>query len=173
MIGGSCSVSCTFTGSLATVQVLDPVSNTWAQSSPIPEEMYHPAGVSIGCTIYILGGVRTDASISASVYRGEVVGCGGPAAEGPPPSVLFHVYPNPFNPAVAVRGTVKFEGVPQGGTLRLYTSSGQKVWSTVSSDGKIIEWNGRNSAGSRVAPGVYWWVVEGQGTMQRGKLVIE
>jgi hypothetical protein len=82
------------------------------------------------------------------------------------------VYPNPFSPAVAVRGTVKFEGVPPGGTLRLYTSSGQKVWSTVSSGG-LIEWNGRNSAGSRVVPGVYWWIVESQGSKQRGKLVVE
>jgi sugar lactone lactonase YvrE len=83
------------------------------------------------------------------------------------------VFPNPFASSKAVRGTVKFEGVPKGGALRVYTSSGQRVWSAVSSGGDIVEWDGRNSAGSRVAPGVYWWIVESQGARQRGKVVIE
>jgi hypothetical protein len=125
------------------------------------------------------GTVQVAAQVSAtSAYDGTALTAGATGSLVVSPAVSVYtgpvrVFPNPFNPALAIRGAVKFEGVPQGAALRLYTSSGQKVWSAVSSGGGAIEWDGRNSAGSRVAPGVYWWVVESQGTKQRGKLVIE
>jgi hypothetical protein len=116
--------------------------------------------------------VRTDASISASVYRGEVVDCGEPAAEESPPSVLFHVYPNPFRISSAIRGTLKFQGVPTGARVRIYTSSGLKAWEATGTGG-ILEWDGKNLGGRRVAPGVYQWVVESAGVRTRGKVVVE
>lgn len=94
----------------------------------------------------------------------------------PPPSVYtgpVRVYPNPFIPGRAVRGTVKFEGVPVGATVSLYTSRGLKVWGRDAVTGSVVEWDGRNEAGKLVVSGMYVWVVEGSGHTSRGKLVVE
>ena len=94
----------------------------------------------------------------------------------PPPSVYtgpVRVYPNPFEPARAVRGTVKFEGIPVGSTVSLYTSRGLKVWGKDAVTGSVVEWDGKNDAGKLVVSGMYVWVVEGNGHTSRGKLVVE
>jgi uncharacterized repeat protein (TIGR01451 family) len=93
----------------------------------------------------------------------------------PPPVYTgpLRVYPNPFIPARAVRGTVKFEGLSTGATVGLYTPRGLKVWAKGLVTGSVVEWDGRNEAGRLVASGMYVWVVEGGGKTSRGKLVVE
>jgi uncharacterized repeat protein (TIGR01451 family) len=95
----------------------------------------------------------------------------------PPPPVVYggpvRVYPNPFVPAKAVRGTVKFEGLSVGATLSIYTARGLKVWAVGPVSGSLVEWDGRNESGKVVTSGMYVWVVEGGGKTTRGKLVVE
>ena len=99
-----------------------------------------------------------------------------PPPPPPPPSfcgVPFRVYPNPYNPGTAVRGTLKFQGLPRDGTIRVYTLRGLLVWSARPAPDCSAEWNGTNSAGRRVAPGVFFWVVEGPGFRNQGRLIVE
>jgi hypothetical protein len=71
-------------------------------------------------------------------------------------------YPNPFERTVTVNG-----GMPENPlrAVTIFSSSGEKVWEKVnispgSSDTISIEWDGRNSSGQSVAPGVYLLLVE-------------
>ncbi|MEK7474766.1 MAG: S8 family serine peptidase [Candidatus Coatesbacteria bacterium] len=94
----------------------------------------------------------------------------------PPPSycgVPFRVYPNPYNPRRAVRGTVKFQGLPPGSTVAVYTLRGLRVWSAVPAPDCSAEWNGRNSANRPVAPGVFFWTVEAGAFRDQGRLIVE
>ena len=83
------------------------------------------------------------------------------------------VFPNPFNPKIAVRGTVKFEGLPAGSRVRVYASSGLRVWEGNGSASGLVEWNGKTGDGKPVAPGVYQWVSEVGGVKDRGMLIVE
>jgi len=86
---------------------------------------------------------------------------------------VFLVYPNPFDPSRAVRGTVKFLNAPVGARVRLYTTRGLRVWEGGPSTGFLIEWNGRNDHGTLVAPGLYLWVAEQGKWRRRGTLVVD
>jgi hypothetical protein len=84
------------------------------------------------------------------------------------------IYPVPFSSDTAVRGTLKFDGLPSGSTVRIYTTRGLRVWEGEVAAQHLVEWNGRNEAGQRVAPGVYLWVVEEPDhTKHRGQLLVQ
>jgi hypothetical protein len=88
-----------------------------------------------------------------------------------PPS-QFTVYPNPFNPVTAVRGTVKVLGMPVGSTFIVYTVSGELVHRQTAGGGPV-EWDGRTTGGTHAATGTYYYVIrEGQANLATGPLVI-
>jgi len=89
-----------------------------------------------------------------------------------PPPAPVKVYPNPFNPEKAVNGVIKFRGLKVGGKLRIFTVSGRLVWDDVAGIDPI-EWDGKNSSGEKVAPGVYLWVAEGELGKERGKIFLQ
>jgi len=93
----------------------------------------------------------------------------------PPPPYRgpVRVFPNPYNPATAVRGTVKFEGLSVGTKVRLYTPRGLKVWEGEVVTPYLVEWDGRGGGGRRVAPGTYIWRAEGDGENVHGTLIVE
>jgi len=91
----------------------------------------------------------------------------------PPYSGPVRVYPNPFSPGKAVRGTVKFEGLAPGSEVRVYTSAGLKVWEGRVTLPNAVEWDGKTGSGRPVAPGTYMWVAEGGGRKERGTLIVE
>lgn len=95
-----------------------------------------------------------------------------PASHMVPLAGRIRVFPNPFDPDAAVRGTVKFE-VSGPTNVRLYTSRGLKVWTGEIASSGIIEWDGKNEAGKRVSPAVYLWVAEGEDWKERGTLIVE
>jgi hypothetical protein len=70
----------------------------------------------------------------------------------------LRLWPNPFNPEDAVRGTLKCADMPAGSILTLYTVSGETVVS-LTEVGYRVEWNGKTKGGRSVAPGVYYAVV--------------
>jgi hypothetical protein len=87
--------------------------------------------------------------------------------------VPFHLWPNPFNPAYAVDGVLKAYQAPRGSTLTFYTVSGEPITTLPEING-LIEWDGRNKSGRRVASGIYYYVLQNGGKMlYRGKLLIE
>jgi hypothetical protein len=92
----------------------------------------------------------------------------------PLPSIL--VYPNPFNPGTAVRGTLKVTGMPMGAVLYIYTVAGElaKRQEGGNGAGGSTEWDGRNDWGQTVATGTYFYVVRlGDKTLSEGPLVVE
>ena len=102
-----------------------------------------------------------------------VVQSSPPPPPPPPYQGRVRVYPNPFSPATAVRGTVKFEGLPAGSKVRVYTPRGLRVWEGKVVTPYLVEWDGKSESGKPVAPGVYQWVADGEEGKERGSLIIE
>jgi len=106
-------------------------------------------------------------------------GTAKPAVSGSAPVILVpllvkRVFPNPFNPKKAVRGTLKFSGIPTGSFVRIYTTRGLLVWDGSASGGRhTVEWDGKNQAGNQVVPGVYLGVLEGGEGNSVFRLIIE
>ena len=83
------------------------------------------------------------------------------------------VYPNPFRPAEAVGGTVKFRRMPPKTTVILYTVAGERVGKMEADANGLAEWNGRNQWGTAVTPAVYFYVLQApDGSRRIGKLQV-
>jgi uncharacterized repeat protein (TIGR01451 family) len=135
---------------------------------------YDDFGVTKGLTCcYIVRGV----DVLGNEGEASNEACGSLTEPIVPPSYYtgpVRVFPNPFDPAKAVRGTVKFEGVPPLSRIRLYTTRSLRVRELVQGGSwAVVEWDGRNEDGKRVAPGVYVWIVEAPGgKRQDGRVVV-
>jgi len=75
-------------------------------------------------------------------------------------SLVFRVFPNPFEPGTAYHGTMKFTGLPSGSKVHLYTLAGVGVRDLGDPIQHTIEWDGLNRDGSFVAAGIYFYAVE-------------
>ena len=66
------------------------------------------------------------------------------------------VYPNPYKPSEAIRGTLKFDKLTAQATIKIYTISGELVTTLEETDmdGRY-EWDGKNSANEDVVSGIY------------------
>jgi flagellar hook assembly protein FlgD len=80
------------------------------------------------------------------------------------------VYPNPYNREKAVRGTLKIE-VPAEADIRIYNVETYKIFEAKGVTGRI-EWDGKNMKGEKVAPGIYFYVVEMGGEKFTGRIFI-
>jgi hypothetical protein len=83
-----------------------------------------------------------------------------------------HVYPNPCTSAKGCNG-VTFTRLTLRASIHIFTVSGEKV-RTVEKASNIdsMGWDLRSSAGAVVASGLYLYVINGEGSTKRGKLVI-
>lgn len=85
------------------------------------------------------------------------------------------VFPNPYNPDTAIRGTVKITGMPFGSIFNVFTVSGEIVRSQTAGNGVNgwTEWDGKNNVGQIAATGIYYYVVRlGNETLAKGALII-
>jgi hypothetical protein len=86
---------------------------------------------------------------------------------------LYPNYPNPFNPTTNIRFYL-----PRAGdvTLTVYNTLGQKVRTLANqrleSGDHVIQWNGENSVGQRVASGVYFYRLDTEGFSSSRKMVL-
>jgi hypothetical protein len=69
------------------------------------------------------------------------------------------VYPNPFNPATAVENKLKFANLPRGTQISIYTLNGEQLVSFAAISA-YVKWDGKNSYGYMVAPGVYFYILK-------------
>ena len=84
----------------------------------------------------------------------------------------MHVWPDPFNPAKAVNGTLKFSCLPDGSTVEIYTLSGELVC-RVTPVAQLAQWDGRNLNGVLVSSGIYYYVVrQGSSALAEGKFLV-
>jgi hypothetical protein len=70
------------------------------------------------------------------------------------------VYPNPFEPAKAPGGIVRFRFMPPFSTVRIFTIAGEGVRDLTAGPEGMAEWDGRNDTGSAVLTGVYVYVAK-------------
>ncbi len=69
----------------------------------------------------------------------------------------IHVWPNPFDPTTAVRGTLKCENMRADSVLGIFTVSGEKVVE-LKEEGGVAEWIPVSKDGQPIAPGIYYYV---------------
>jgi len=84
------------------------------------------------------------------------------------------VYPNPFRPREAMDNVLKFIGLTDDVDIKIYTISGDLVWSRhfVYSGGGAT-WDGRNSQGREVSSGLYvYQVTNGDGEKSTGRISV-
>lgn len=83
-------------------------------------------------------------------------------------------YPNPFSPSRAVGGVLKFAGLLESDTIHIYTPDGILVRSLGPAAGGILRWDGKDSEGRLVHPGLYFYVVDGkEGVTKIGRLLVQ
>lgn len=88
-------------------------------------------------------------------------------------SSSLHVWPNPFNPNLAVGGVFKASVVPAGAEMDIYSISGEMVWSKTSKDGGEIDWAGINNNQVQVSTGTYYYVIHlGTKNLLVGKVLV-
>ncbi len=90
----------------------------------------------------------------------------------PTPACLIHIWPDPFAPGFAFNHTLKFGCLPLGSQILIFTVSGEQV-RTIDRSGDPTEWDGKNSGGILVAPGIYFCVVRrGSDVLFRDKFLL-
>jgi uncharacterized repeat protein (TIGR01451 family) len=86
------------------------------------------------------------------------------------------VFPNPWRPGSAGAydaPSVTFTNLTADAVVRIYTLSGTLVRRLDKADAtNQAAWDGRNDAGSRVATGVYYYVVTGPSGQAKGRLAV-
>ena len=88
------------------------------------------------------------------------------------------VYPNPFRPNDGDTNTgswntgVIFENLVAGSRVTIYTLAGELVYSSGQVDNHQWVWPARNQMGSKVASGIYFYVVSYDGKREIGKIVV-
>jgi hypothetical protein len=74
------------------------------------------------------------------------------------PQGVAVVYPNPYNPATALGGMLKFANMPVSSAVSIYTLSGEYI-GTYNSNAGYAYWDGKNASGRAVSAGIYYYVV--------------
>lgn len=86
-------------------------------------------------------------------------------------------YPNPVNFSTAVNGTIKFANLTDNASIKIFDVTGRLVKTlgpgTPGNDGPsgTATWDGRNESGTRVAMGMYLYLIsDSAGNKARGKI---
>ena len=88
----------------------------------------------------------------------------------PTPPEVVGIYPVPYNPAAAVRGTLKFL-LPEESDIEIYNAAGYLVFE-VKGVIQRFEWDGRNRSGEEAAPGIYFYIIRSASETETGKFFI-
>lgn len=69
-------------------------------------------------------------------------------------------------------GTIKISCLPQSALVSIFTLSGEYVVQ-VEENGGLATWNGKNSKGVLVSPGIYYYVIQLDGQVLKvGKFIV-
>ncbi len=90
----------------------------------------------------------------------------------PTPVCEIHAWPVPYNPKTALGGFFKIGCLQPNDTISLFTLSGELVQKVTVPNGEY-DWNGLNLQGSLVAAGIYFYVVQRNGSVvKRDKFIL-
>lgn len=80
-------------------------------------------------------------------------------------------YPNPFR---AKHRFLVIDNVPKGATCAIFTQAGDAVrrFQPAEMLGSQFQWDGKNSVGKPVTPGIYFYSVSAGGKSSRGKVIV-
>ena len=82
-------------------------------------------------------------------------------------------YPNPWRSDKHANTAVKFGNMPAGSTVKIFTVSAEEVKKLSADSSGAAQWDRTNSAGERIASGVYiYLVIDPHGNETSGKLAI-
>ncbi len=83
-----------------------------------------------------------------------------------------HVYPNPCSLKDGCNG-VTFTRLTLNATINIFTVAGEKV-RMIEKAGNIdsVGWDLRTESGAKVAAGLYLYVIKGEGSTKKGKIVV-
>ena len=83
-----------------------------------------------------------------------------------------YAFPVPFQPSLGHR-SITFTNLAQEATIRIFTVSGKLVQTLRETDGNgQLVWDVKNAEGSKVASGVYFYLMESTTDKKTGKLTI-
>jgi hypothetical protein len=83
----------------------------------------------------------------------------------------LRVSPNPFHQGTDTH--ITFANLSERATVKIFTPAGREVRRLEESDGDgLMLWDGRNSSGDAVEPGVYVYHVESPGSEKQGKVMV-
>jgi len=90
------------------------------------------------------------------------------------PEGIPAVYPNPFDRTKAKGGLLKFFNLAPYTSVRIYTLSGEGVFSGSTQSAPFFFWDGKNNYGKPISPGIYYWVTNNMtsGQINKGKLLV-
>jgi hypothetical protein len=81
-----------------------------------------------------------------------------------------YAYPVPYKASFGT-GIINFTGLGSQSSIRIYTTSGHKVFD-IEVNTPSYQWNVKNSSGQNVASGVYFYVIQSPESKKNGKLII-
>ncbi len=83
----------------------------------------------------------------------------------------LRVSPNPFHQGTDTH--ITFANLSERATVKIFTPAGREVRRLEEADGDgLMLWDGRNSSGDAVEPGVYVYRVESPGSERQGKVMV-
>lgn len=122
-------------------------------------------------TVYAIG--NASASLSAVCWERLMEGGEGLIPDQAEAFSLRSNYPNPFNPSTQIGFDL---GAPCHVTLEVFNITGQRVASLADrrfeTGSHVVEWDGKNSAGSHVASGVYLYRLKAGDYVATRKMVL-
>ena len=81
------------------------------------------------------------------------------------------IYPNPFRPGEDT--VMRFEGLPENASIRIYNIAGELVRSKEDITTGLFSWDATNDKEKKVASGVYIYVIkDAKGKVERGKIAV-
>src|ERR1700733_7464505 len=82
-------------------------------------------------------------------------------------------YPNPWRSDKHANMAVKFDNMPAGSTVKIFTISAEEVKKIGADSNGVALWDRTNNSGERIASGVYiYLVIDPSGNTTSGKLAI-
>jgi hypothetical protein len=82
-------------------------------------------------------------------------------------------YPNPWRSDKNANSSIRFDGMPAGSVIKIFTISAHEVNKLIADSSGVADWTRTNSSGDPVASGIYiYLIIDPQGNEASGKLAI-